>query len=174
MSSEVPQGQDPTVPFELEKSPAREAYLLLGAKTPLELSNLYSEEDQRLMLSQSWDYGNPELIVNKVKEILESIDPGALTEDEREWRQEILWFWYHHAISCAIWKYKDKDAAQKYATKALEGQSSGHPNQITRLLDHLVNGRLEEAERWAERIREEPEKSTATSLIKEYNEEGFF
>jgi len=34
--------------FDREKSPIREAYLLLGAHTPLELSNLYPAEDQKL------------------------------------------------------------------------------------------------------------------------------
>ena len=110
--------------FDVEKSPAKEAYVLLRAKTPLELSNLYSAEDQRLMLVGSWDYANEQSVVNKVKNILEPIDPFTLNADEREWRQEILWFWYHHAISCAIWRYKDKAAARIYAAKALEYQSS--------------------------------------------------
>ena len=72
-----------------------------------------------------------------MKDILESLDPVGLTTDEKEWRQEILWYWYHHAISCAIAGYQDKAAAQMYAAKALEFQSEGHPNQITRLLYSL-------------------------------------
>lgn len=160
--------------FDTQQSPAREAYILLGATTPLELSNLYSAQDQILMRSHSWDYGDRDLIVNKVKDILEPIDPQTLTEDEREWRQEILWFWYHHAISCAIWRYKDKEAAQKYAAMALEYQPQDHPNKITRLLSLLVNDKLEEAEKWAEEIQEEPEKSTAASLVEEYKNDGFF
>ena len=160
--------------FEKEKSPAKEAYVLLGAKTPLELSNLYSAEDQKLMHAGSWNYKDEESVVNKVKKILESIDPSTLIPDEREWRQEILWFWYHHAISCAVWRYKDKIAAQMYAAKALEYQSAEHPNKITRLLDLLVNDKLEDAEKWSSEIGEEPERSTADSLVQGYKRGNFF
>jgi hypothetical protein len=160
--------------FDRDKSPAREAYALLGAQTPIELSNLYSAEDQRLMRSGAWDYENEELVVNQVKNILESLDPLTLTEEEQVWRQEILWFWYHHAISCAIWRYKDKNTAQDYATMALEYQSEDHPNKITKLLYFLVNDQLEEAEQWAAEIDEEPEKSTAADLVKEYKDGDFF
>lgn len=160
--------------FNIETSPAKEAYKLLGATTPLELSNLYSERDQELTQSRQWDYSNPELITNKIKSSLELIDPKSLTEDEREWRQEILWFWYHHAISCAVWKYKDKNAAQMFASKALDIQPKNHPNKITRLLFYLVHDNLEEAEEWLETIDEEPEKTTATELVKEFKEEKWF
>ena len=120
--------------FDIEKSPMKEGYVLLGARTPLELSNLYSEQDQELMKLGEWDYNNAELITNKVKNILEKIEPETLTEDEKIWRQEILWFWYHHAISCAVGRYKNKEAAQSYAAQALEIQPEDHPNKITRLL----------------------------------------
>lgn len=155
--------------FNFEKSPAKEAYMLLNARKPLELSNKYDEEDQKLMRSSSWDYNNPVLVVNKVKDILEGVNPQELTEDEREWMQEILWFWYHHAISCAIWRYKDKEKAKTYAKKALELQSEDHPNKITKLLSLLLEDKLEEARKWAETITEEPEKGTAMSLIEEWS-----
>jgi hypothetical protein len=171
---ERPPEQQKVEKFDIEKSPAKEAYVLLSAKTPLELSNLYSDEDQKLMNSGAWDYGNPELLVNKVKEILESIDPQTLTDDEIDWRQEILWFWYHHAISCAIWRYRDRETAKNYVAKALDYQPAEHPNQITRLFDFLVNDKVAEAEQWAESIKEEPEKSTASLLVEEYKEGKFF
>jgi hypothetical protein len=154
-------------------SPLKEAYLLLGAKTPLELSDLYSAEDQKLMKAGAWDYDNPNLIVNKVKTNLEFTDLATLSEEEKEWRKEILWFWYHHAISCAIWRYKDKQAAQAYSARALELQSDDHPNQITRLLYLLVRDQLPEAEAWAMTVNEE-EKDTAESLIKQYKGGGFY
>ncbi|KND47725.1 MAG: hypothetical protein AB201_02190 [Parcubacteria bacterium C7867-006] len=160
--------------FNPETSPLREAYELLGATTPLELHRLYSEQDQILMKSGKWDYENPDLVVNRVKEILESVKPGELTEDEMEWRNEILWFWYHHAISCAIGRYKDKEAAKKYSAHALAIQSENHPNKITKLLDLLVNDKLEEAEAWAKAIQEEPEKETAQFLLEEYRSGNFF
>ena len=163
-----------TEKFDFEKSPIKEAYLLLGARTPLELSNLYSAEDQKLMKTRLWDYMNPDLVVNKIKEILDSVDSRLLTEDEKEWTQEIVWFWYHHAISCAVSRYKDKVAAQEYATKALEIQPEDHPNEITKLLYLLVNDRLEEAEKHASSIVDVVEKETGASLLEWYKEGLFY
>ncbi len=159
--------------FDAEKSPLREAYLLLHAFTPLQLSNLYTAEDQKLMLSKEWDYNNPELITNKIKTTIESVDLSLLPERERVWAQEILWFWYHHAISCAIWRYKDKIAARAFAAKALEYQTSDHPNKITQLLFLLVHDRVDEAEEWAEGIEKEPERSSAISLVNEWKTNSF-
>ena len=162
--------------FEVEKSPIKEAYLLLVAKTPLELNRLYVVEDQKFMKSGTWDYDNPELVVNKIKDILESVGLENIPEDdrEREWAQEILWFWYHHAISCAVGRYKDKAKAQMYAAKALEIQPEDHPNKITRLLSLLVNNKLEEAEEWLAAINEDPEKTTGKELLENYKEGKFF
>jgi len=160
--------------FDIEKSPLKEAYLLLDAKSPVRLSNLYSEEDQKLMVTQAWDYDNPELVTNKIKEILESVDVSKLSEEEKEWRNEILWFWYHHAISCAIWRYKDQRAAQEYSARALEFQSAGHPNQITKLFYFLTRDQLSEAEAWAQEIHEEPEKSTAADILDWYKKGEFY
>lgn len=158
----------------IEKSPLREAYLLLNARTPLELNNNYSTEDQKLMSARSWDYNNLELIVNKVKNILEAINPQQLTDEEREWVQEILWYWYHHAISCAIWRYRDREKAKIYALKALELQSEDHPNRITKLLSLLVDDKLEEAKEWTKNTTEEPEKTTARELMEEWLNTSIF
>lgn len=160
--------------FDFEKSPIKGAYVILGAKSPLELLKNYSIEDQKLMKSRNWDYLNHELVTNKVKEILEGVDTKSLTGGEIEWRQEILWFWYHHAISCAIWKYKDRPSAQIYSAKALEYKSNENPNKITGLLDLLVNDKLDEAVSYAEGIIEEPEKTTAAELVQEYRDGKFF
>jgi hypothetical protein len=160
--------------FTIEKSPLKEAYILLNAKSPLELNNLYSEEDQKLIKTHMWDYDNPDLITNKIKEILERVDVSALSEEEQEWRNEILWFWNHHAISCAIWRYKDQRAAQEYSERALEFQSTEHPNQITRLFYFLTRDQLDEAEKWVREIHEEPEKSTAADLISWYKKGDFY
>lgn len=154
-------------------SPLSEIYKILGATTPLEASNLYTEEDQKLMLSDQWDYDDPELVTNKIKSLLEEVDESSLSEDESHWRNEMLWFWYHHAISCAIGK-NDQTAAQKYADKALELQPEDHPNKITKLLSLLVHDRLKEAEAWADSIHEEPEKSTAQLQISIYKNGEYF
>ncbi len=159
--------------FDIEKSQVKEAYILLDAKNPLELSRRYTEEDQKIARTGSWDYTDQNLITNQVKTILESIDLETIPEEEREWIQEILWFWYHHAISHAI-IIKDKVAAQMFAKKALEYQGPDHPNQITQLLSFLVNDQVVEAERWVKTIPNEPEKSTAQHLLEIFKEQGFF
>lgn len=165
---------EPDIKPDLEKSPLREAYLLLEAKTPLELSNKFCEEDQKAIKDRSWDYKDEDLLINRVKNILENATISELSSEEQYWHQEILWFWYHHAISCAIWKYRDRDMAKKYAARALELQADDHPNKITRLFDLLVNDKLGEAAEWAKTIEEEPEKGTARDLIKEYLDGRFF
>lgn len=152
----------------------KKACELLGVKTPLELSNLYTREDQKLMKSNSWDYANQDLVTNKIKNILEQVSESGLTDEEKEWRREILWFWYHHAISCAIWRYQDKEAAKLYASKALEYQPTDHPNKISRLLYFLVNDQPEQAEEWLKTIRDESEKITGLKLLEEYRGHQFF
>lgn len=177
---------------EAQESRLQEAYDLLGAHTPLELEHLYDEADQSLMKSGEWDYDNPELVTNKIKDILEQIDPSLLTEKEAEWRQEILWFWYHHAISCAIWEKNDREAAKLYAEKALEVKPVDAKNQITQLLYFLVHDKVKEAEEWIENIPdrfrkfsdkepseenpelENPEKNTGEELLAEYKEGKWF
>lgn len=159
--------------FNIEASPIREVYELLGAKTPfdLELSNKYSEAEQVLFKSQEWDYDNLDQIQNKVKVILESVNPETLTEEEQDCRQEILWFWYHHAISCAIWK-KDKAKAMEYSEKALSLQDKNHPNKITKVLSLLINDKVAEAEEFVKTV--ETDKEEAEGLIEDYKGGKFF
>ncbi len=156
--------------FNYENSLIREVYELLGASTPLELHDKYVIEEQKLFKSHEWDYDNHEQIQNKVKDILDNVDPTTLTEEEQEWRQEILWFWYHHAISCAIWK-KDREKAIEYSEKALSLQDRDHPNKITKVLSLLVNDKLEEAEEFVKTIN--TDKDTAEGLIEDYKNGGF-
>ena len=140
----------------------------------LKLSQAYSVEDQKLMHSRKWDDTNPDLITNKVKGILESVDPMDLTDDDCMWRSEILWFWYHHAISCALWKKRDKRLAQSYAQRALELQPPDNPNSITKLLCFLLNDQLEEAKAWMKKGTIEAERDTARYLIQRYERGEFF
>ena len=79
------------------------------------LSLAYTREDQKLMKSGEWDACNPVLITNRVKTLLEQIDQNYLSESDREWWSEILWFWYHHAVSYAIWRARDRALAQAYS-----------------------------------------------------------
>jgi len=158
--------------FEISQSPMKEAYELLEANSPLELSNLYTKEDQKILKGGSWDYNNPDLIIHKIKDILEAIDEDNLAEEEKVWRNEILWFWYHHAISCAIFRYKDRIAAKEYSTKALSYKDKNHPNKITDIFDFLIDNRVSDAEQLAEAMDED--KETALELIEEYKEGNMF
>ena len=158
--------------FDIENSPMREAYGLLGATTPLELSNLYSKQENPSFISQEWDYDNPDQIQNKVKCILENVDESELTEDEREWREEILWFWYHHAISCANWK-KDKEKMKEFSQKALEYQGN-NPNILTRTMFLLAHDNIEEAEEWVQSKEGDDDHKTALEFIENYKKFGFF
>ena len=158
----------------IAKSPLHKAYVLLGASDPSELSERYLEEDQKIVTSRISDYHDQELITNKIRMILETIDPSSLSVEENYWRLNILWLWYHHAISYAIWGHKDKRRAQKYSSLALKYQPKNHPNKITRLLYLLVRNRFSEAKRWEKTIKAGPEKTTALRLLKFYNEGGFF
>lgn len=160
--------------LDISKSPLKRAYVLLGAHSPFELSEKYLAKDQKIVTSGISDYHNRKLITNKVKGILETVDARTLSRDERHERRLILWLWHHHAISYAIWGYKDKRRAQKYSSLALKYQPEKHQNHITRLLYLLVRDRLSEGKRWVKTLKERQEKTTALSLIKVYNEKGFF
>ncbi len=158
----------------IDKSPFYKAYVLLGASDPRGLSDRYLEEDQKIVTSRISDYHDRKLITNKVKNILERIDTHTLSSNEQHERRLIMWLWYHHAISYAVWGYKDKRRAQKYSSLALKYQPRNHPNKITRLLYLLVRNRFSEAKRWEKTIKVGPEKTTALRLLKFYNEGGFF
>lgn len=157
----------------IEKSPMKEAYILLGARSPLELYHLYCEEDQKLIKGKSFlefNYDDPELVINKVRNIVEAADPLDLAEEERTWQKRLVWFWYHHAISAAI-AHGDKEKAQEFSKKALQYEDSD--NKITRLLYYLVHDMKKEAEDHLTEMKEgnDPDGETAEYLLKMFNEE---
>ena len=159
----------------------QEAFDLLGVNNFASLSRAYSEEDQKLMKNWMWDHQSPTLITNRMRKILEKINPADLSEDDSIWWHEILWFWYHHAISCAVLKRKDRALAQQYAARAIELQPDDHPNQITELLFLLVHDRLQEAKEMAEHMptpEEDPEvgieRQSALDLVALYERGEFF
>lgn len=143
---------------------------LVGVDNIDALRRAYEEVDKQ----RNWDYNDPTLLTNQIKIALEQVDPDTLGEYERGWRREILWFWYHHAISHAIWVTKDRIAARRYAAMALLRQGGDHPNKITRLLYLLVHDRLQEALIWASWIEDEVEGPTADGLVLEYMAQQFF
>jgi tetratricopeptide (TPR) repeat protein len=173
--------EDQPKQFNTENSPMIEAYELLGANSPKELDSLYNDADQELMKSNEWDYNNPDLIINKVKNIIENVDENSLTEEEKEWRQMILWFWYHHAMSIAMSKFGDKEKAKEFGAKAIELNPEDNSNKITEIYYMLLNDKLAEAEELAASIPEgllddgnlNPEPQTARDLIEDYKK-GMF
>ncbi len=151
----------------------RSIYTMFGVRSAKELHNVYAELDQQLMKEGRWDYTNPSLLTNRVRCALARVDLEKLDEEEREWCREIIWFWHHHAISCAIGRH-NKPEAQFHAEEALRYQGKGHPNQITYLLHLLVHDKIECAESWAAQIVCDVERNTAAELIREYKAGLFF
>lgn len=156
------------------KKGLKKAYLLLNAKNPEDLMEKYADEDQKYMYAKEWDYNNKTQVMHKIKDILERIDRRKLSKDEKYWTANILWFWYHHAITCAIWRYKDKKNALKYSRRALLVQPRNHPNKITKLFYLLIRDKLVEAKKWQKTITLEPEKTTAKHFLEIYTKKGLF
>jgi hypothetical protein len=156
--------------FDIQKSPMRDAYLMLGATTPLELSQAYTKLENPIFISRVWDYDDPDQPQNKIKEMLEVVDEGGLTEDEKEWRKEILWFWYHHAISVAGWK-RDKEKMKVFSEKAMEYEDPS--NMLTRTMYLLAHDRIEEAEEWADSKAGDVDEDTAREMIENYKKIGW-
>ena len=155
--------------FNTKTSPMRDIYEQLDVVTPKELSDKFTELDQELMRNREWDYENDELVLNKLKEQLENVDAEELTDEESRWRNEILWFWYHHATSMALFGYKDDEQAGLFAEKALSYQADDHPNKLTKLLQILSSGDVVAAETYSHNfVTKEPEKSSAIQALDLY------
>jgi len=160
-----------------EHDSLKKAYALLQASSPSELASKFIKEDQRLLKEQTWDYKNSELVLNKVKELVEDvIEKGFATDDKEsiDELRDILWFWYHHATGYAIWEYKDKAKAQEFSAKALKYQTTDNPNQITRLLYLLVRDEGVKATAWLKTIVNDPDKTASLGIMKEYLAGNFF
>ncbi len=160
-----------------EHNPLKEAYALLQVSSSSELAREFIKEDQRLLKAQIWDYKKSGLVLNIVKEIVESAIDNEFTtrdKDSEDVLKTILWFWYHHAIGYAIWGYKDKAEALEFSSKALKYQTSDNPNKITRLLYLLVRDEEKDAALWLETIVNEPDKTASHGIMKEYLDGNFF
>lgn len=166
----------PQKKFNKNQSVLKDVYIHFGVNDPGELQKVYMKADQELMRSQGWDYKNVNLIPNQIKDMIEKVGiQNILDKKEKKWIQTyILWMWYHHAVSCALWRYGDKKKALKYSEIALKLQPDNHPNKITRLFYFLIRDDLENAEEWQKSITEEPEKSTADYFVKLYRYGDFF
>lgn len=154
----------------------KEVYELLQASSPKELASKFIKEDQRLLEAQSWDYKNPELVLNKAKELVESVitDGSVANKEDEEEFKDMLWFWYHHATGYAIWKYRERERALEFSAKALKYQTADNPNNITHLLYLLVRNKVAEATAVVNSIENESEKTTSLEILREYLDGGFF
>lgn len=141
----------------------------LGVDTPEAVYQLYFDEDQRLMKESAWDYEDPNLLTNRIYELVAGLNEGDLKEEDATTRQKIMWLWNHHAVSCAMAIKGDKLAAQKFASEAMEHRVEDIPNHITGLLYLLSFDRRHEAGEWVEKIDDETEKSTALSILEKYD-----
>lgn len=150
-------------------STLEEVCALFGCAHIDELDAMYLAHDQTLMRNREWDYQNESLLINRIRARLEALDMGALADDYDRWRvKEILWLWYHHAISCALWRYGDESAAREFATKAVEYHQKDNPNKITQLLFLLVHRRIQEAKECAAGIDSKEEIEMAEHLLTLY------
>lgn len=165
----------PQKKFNKKQSVLKDVYTHFGVNDPGELNTMYMNADQELMKSAQWDYKNTNLITNQIKNMIEEIDVENIHDKkEKKWIKNLLWMWYHHAISCALSQYGDKKAALEYSKIALDIQPANHPNKITQLLYFLVRDEIKNAEKWQKLITTEPEKTTADYCIKLYKQGDFF
>ena len=147
---------------------AQAAFDLFGVDSFRSLHDAYMWQDQRMFKQRVWDYEDPLNILTMTREALEVVDPGTLNSDDRMWWYEIIWFWYHHAVSAAIRK-QDKARARYFACVALAYQGEDHPNRITRLLWLLVHDQLAEARRWVFECKKlGPDHETEVDILEDY------
>lgn len=137
----------PSLHFNPTTSAMADLYVKLGASTPLELSNKFTELDQKQMESGGYDYADKESAVNELKARLEELDPASLTEEENEWRDEMLWLWHHHAAGFALFSGHREDA-QRLIETALSYQAADHPNKFSGLILLMAHDDVEAAEEY--------------------------
>ena len=146
-----------------------------GVASVIGLETMCQNVDQERMKSGMWDYKNTTSLNTRIVRDLERVTRSDLTEDER-WRvEQMIWMWYHHAVSCAIYKYKDREAALGFVRKALEYQKRipNHPNKITSLFLLLLNGKIRKAWESMKRMGR-IERNTAQDIISEWEKQSPF
>ncbi len=145
-----------------------------GVKTSKALYLHFSAADAETFESKQWDYHDPDLLINRIKKDVDSLDPQDLSPDDAEWIQEIKWLWHHHAISCACANYGDREMAQYHSGMALKYHNPNTGNSITKLLYLLTRDRVADAEIWTDGIECEVESATAQQCLEDYKNGLFF
>lgn len=118
----------------------------------------------------SWDYKNEDLVLNKAKIAIESIDEDLESETFLDNKNNSLWLWYHHASQNAFDLYQDREKAVDFINTALEYHKKiNHPNKITQLLSFLYSNNFEGAQAYVQSIPDEDyEKTTALNLLETF------
>ena len=114
-----------------------------------DLSELHLAIDQQQIKTDTFKLHSKKNINNRIKNALETLDIRKIkNSDEQEVVKDILWLWYHHACTIAIWKKGDIKAGKRYCKKALSYLYEGHPNKMTWLIMLLLEGKIDEAKKW--------------------------
>jgi hypothetical protein len=144
-----------------------------GVADVYELAQLHLKHDQDSVHKEIYDIESTLLIHNKIKEALVSIDLSQLSADERRVIKSILWLWYHHATTIAIWQKGDLPLARKLCDTALSYLYPEHPNRITPMLCMLLHGKIDESRMWVSKEVGANERAYAEYLLLEF-ERGVF
>ena len=133
-----------------------------------ELAQLADDDDQRLMRSLEWDYEVDALHTQIVND-LKRVPRKELVGDEKWQVEQVIWFWYHHATSCAIYRHDDRKKALYFIQKALRYQARipDHPNKVTLLLYLLLKGNFSKAKTLVPTMNED-EIETGRELVEEW------
>lgn len=142
-------------------------------KDVYELNKLNLKHDQKAIKEGFFNEKDPNLLNNRIKEKLLKLNLRELEKQEKELVQSILWLWYHHATTIAIWKDKDLSKAKKLCKKAMKYLYPNHPNKITPMIEMLLHGKIEEAKKWNKEEVNEAEKEYANHLLSEYKKGTF-
>ena len=144
-----------------------------GVSDVYELAQLHLKHDQESVQQEVYDLEDLSFTQNKIKEALLKIDIAMLETREQRVVKSILWLWYHHATTIAVWQKNDIQLAIHYCDLALSYLYPEHPNKITPMLYMLLHNRLRHAQRWAEDQVGDNERAYAEHLIAEYKKGTF-
>jgi hypothetical protein len=138
-----------------------------------ELNTLNLSSDQDLVRRNAFSLTDKTLINNQIKDDLLTINFQSLPEHEMNVVKNILWLWFQHATTIAIWKERNLDLARELCTKAISYLYPSHPNKITYMIDMLLRDDVVGARRWLVSEVNDVEKEYGEYLLKEY-EKGVF
>lgn len=101
------------------------------------------------MNANAWDYQDRAQPLNQATPWLLAVDQKLLRPDDAYLVREMLWMWYHHAVSCALFRHFDKAAAKMFVREAMSHQNIDCPNRITMLFYILlIDDDVDAARRW--------------------------